>query len=53
MFKAGAHVPVMPLFEVVGNAASVAPLHIGATCVNVGVTDVAIVTSMVTVAVAH
>ena len=38
MFKAGDHVPVMPLLEVVGNADRVAPLHIGATAVNVGVT---------------
>ena len=37
MFKAGAHVPVMPLLEVVGRAVSVAPEHIGATAVNVGV----------------
>jgi hypothetical protein len=29
---------VIPLFEVVGNGASVAPEHIGATAVNVGVT---------------
>ena len=35
--KAGAHVPVMPLVEVVGNGASVPPEHIGATAVNVGV----------------
>src|SRR5437763_353920 len=38
LFKAGAHVPVMPLLEVVGNGDKVAPLHIGATGVNVGVT---------------
>ena len=37
MFKAGAQVPVIPLLEVVGNAVSVAPEHIGATAVNVGV----------------
>ena len=37
LFKAGAHVPVIPLFEVVGNAVKVAPEHIAATCVNVGV----------------
>ena len=37
MFKAGAHVPVIPLLEVVGKAASVAPEQIGATAVNVGV----------------
>ena len=36
--KAGAHVPVIPLFEVVGSGASVAPEQIGATAVNVGVT---------------
>jgi len=35
--KAGAHVPVMPLVEVVGNAVSVAPEQIGATALNVGV----------------
>ena len=36
--KAGAHVPVMPLFEVVGSGDKVAPEHIGATTLNVGVT---------------
>jgi hypothetical protein len=36
--SAGAHVPVMPLFEVVGNGASVAPEQIAATAVNVGAT---------------
>jgi hypothetical protein len=36
--KAGAQLPVMPLLEVVGNGASVAPEQIGATVVNVGVT---------------
>ena len=35
--RAGAQVPVMPLVDVVGNAVSVAPEHIGATAVNVGV----------------
>jgi hypothetical protein len=35
--RAGAHVPVMPLFEVVGNGVKVAPEQIGATAVNVGV----------------
>jgi hypothetical protein len=34
---AGAHVPVMPLLEVVGNGAIVAPEQIGPTAVNVGV----------------
>jgi len=35
--KAGDQVPVMPLLEVVGNGARVAPEHIGAAAVNVGV----------------
>ena len=38
MSKAGAHVPVIPLLDVVGRADKVAPEHIGATAVNVGVT---------------
>ena len=38
MFSAGAQVPVMPLLDVVGSAVNVAPEHIGATAVNVGVT---------------
>ena len=36
--KAGAHVPVIPLLELVGNGDKVAPEQIGATAVNVGVT---------------
>jgi len=36
--KAGAHVPVIPLLEVVGSGASVAPEQIGATALKVGVT---------------
>ena len=36
--KAGAQVPVMPLLEVVGKGVKVAPEHIGATAVKVGVT---------------
>ena len=35
--KAGDQAPVMPLFEVVGNADKVAPEQIGATAANVGV----------------
>ena len=35
--KAGAHVPEMPLLDVVGSAVSVAPEQIGAMAVNVGV----------------
>ena len=38
LFSAGAHVPVMPLLEVVGRADKVAPEQIGATAENVGVT---------------
>ena len=49
LLSAGVHVPVMPLFDVVGNAAIVAPEHIGATAVNDGVTLV--LTVMVNVAV--
>jgi len=37
LFKAGDHVPVMPLLDVVGNADKVAPEQIGATGLNVGV----------------
>ena len=37
MFSAGAHVPVIPLLEVTGNAFNVAPEQTGATAVNVGV----------------
>ena len=37
MFSAGAHVPVMPLLDVVGSAVSVAPEQIGPTALNVGV----------------
>jgi len=33
----GAHVPVIPLLEVVGNGANTAPEQIAATGVNVGV----------------
>ena len=35
--NAGAHVPEMPLLEVVGNGDRVAPAQIGATAVNIGV----------------
>ena len=37
LFKAGDHVPVKPLLDVVGRSASVAPEQIGATASNVGV----------------
>jgi hypothetical protein len=35
--NAGAQVPVMPLFEAVGNGDKVAPEQIGPTALNVGV----------------
>ena len=35
--NAGAQVPVIPLFDIVGNAASIAPEQIAATGVKVGV----------------
>ena len=38
LFKAGDQVPVIPSFDVVGNAFSVAPEQMGATAENVGVT---------------
>ena len=34
--KAGAQVPVIPLFDVVGRAVNVAPEQIGVTALNVG-----------------
>ena len=37
LLGAGDQVPVIPLFEVVGNAASAAPAQISGTCVKVGV----------------
>ena len=37
LFNAGDQVPVMPFNEVVGKGASVAPEHIGATGLKIGV----------------
>jgi hypothetical protein len=37
LLSAGAQVPVIPLLDVVGSGDKVAPEHIGATAVNVGV----------------
>ena len=36
LFNAGLHVPVTVLFEVVGKADKVSPLHIPDTCVKLG-----------------
>jgi hypothetical protein len=49
---AGLHVPVTPLFDVVGKAGAVAFWHNGPICVNVGVTCALMVTLKVAV-VAH
>jgi hypothetical protein len=37
LFKTGAHVPVIPLSDVVGSGERVPPEQIGATALNVGV----------------
>ena len=49
LFNAGDHVPVIPLFEVVGKGDNAAPEQIGATAVNVGVMTASIVTDVVAV----
>ena len=49
LFNAGDQVPVIPLLDVVGNAASTAPEQIAATGVKVGVTTASIVTDVVAV----
>ena len=49
LLSAGAHVPVIPLFDVVGNGASTAPEQMTATGVNVGVITGSIVTDVVAV----
>ena len=36
LFNAGAHVPVIPLLDVVGNGAIVVPAHTAATALKVG-----------------
>ncbi len=38
LFKAGDHVPLIPLLEVVGNTDKLPPEHIAGTAVKVGVT---------------
>ena len=52
LFRAGAHDPVIPLLDVVGNGDKVAPEQMGATALKVGVTLVLIVMVNVVV-VAH
>ena len=49
LFNDGDQLPVILLFDVVGNAVSVAPEQIAATCVKVGVITAAIVTDVVAV----
>jgi hypothetical protein len=51
LLSAGDHEPVIPLFDVVGNADKVAPEQIGATAVNVGVMfGLTVIVSVVVVA---
>ena len=50
---AGDHVPVIPLLEVVGNAANAPPLHIGETAVKVGVVGEEFTVIVKVVVVAH
>ena len=51
LFSAGDQVPVIPLVEVVGNAASADPEQIGATAANNGVTcGVTVMVNVVVVA---
>ena len=45
LFNAGAHVPAIPLFDVVGNALNASPSQIGATASKVGSTFALGVTS--------
>ena len=52
LFKLGFQVPWILLVEVVGSADKVAPEHIGATCVNVGVT-LGFTTMVIVAVVAH
>jgi hypothetical protein len=49
LFNAGDQVPVIPLFDVIGNAAKLAPEQIGATAVNVGVTSWVLVITLLPV----
>ena len=51
LFKAGLHVPSIPLFEVVGKALIVVPLQTGLEALKRGVTMVEICTSTVLVSV--
>ena len=51
LLSAGDQVPVMPLLDVVGNAANVAPEQMGATAVKVGITGVFTFTVTVSVVV--
>jgi len=53
LFNAGAHVPVIPLSDVVGKAVKTAPEQIGATGLNVGIVSDDIIISVVVLVVAH
>ena len=52
LLSAGAHVPVIPLLEVVGKAVRVPPEQIDATAVKVGITC-ALITISIVVTEAH
>ena len=42
LLSAGAHVPVIPLLDVVGSGANIVPVHTGDTGVNTGVTELTV-----------
>jgi hypothetical protein len=50
---AGLHVPVIPLFEVVGNAGIVAPKQKGPTVENVGIILLELIIMVIEAVVAH
>ena len=49
LFKAGDHAPLIPLIDIAGNGANVAPEQMAATGLNVGVITPDIVTEVVAV----
>ena len=53
LLSAGAHVPVIPLLEVVGSGASVWPRHIGAIEENAGTVMIVLTVIISTAVMAH
>ena len=47
LFNAGAHVPVIPFNDVVGNGSNIPPEQIGATGLNVGIVVVPIIVTVI------